>query len=69
MLDLKLLRDDPEAVRASQRARREDPDLVDQVLAADEQPQQGERDRHQDADARADEQALSEPTVMGVLAG
>ncbi len=35
MLDLTLLRDDPEAVRASQRARREDPDLVDQVLAAD----------------------------------
>ncbi|HEU4912951.1 MAG TPA: serine--tRNA ligase [Actinomycetes bacterium] len=36
MLDLKMLRDDPEAVRASQRARREDPDLVDAVLAADE---------------------------------
>jgi seryl-tRNA synthetase len=36
MLDLKQLRDDPETVRASQRARREDPDLVDEVLAADE---------------------------------
>jgi seryl-tRNA synthetase len=36
VLDLKLLRDDPEAVRASQRARREDPDLVDAVLGADE---------------------------------
>jgi len=36
VLDLKLLRDDPEAVRASQRARREDPGLVDEVLAADE---------------------------------
>jgi seryl-tRNA synthetase len=36
MLDLRLLRDDPEAVRASQRARGEDPDLVDRVLAADE---------------------------------
>ncbi len=36
MLDLKLLRDDPDAVRASQRARREDPGLVDEVLAADE---------------------------------
>jgi seryl-tRNA synthetase len=35
VLDLKLLRDDPEAVRASQRARREDPGLVDEVLAAD----------------------------------
>ena len=36
MLDLKLLRDDPETVRASQRARLEDPDLVDAVLGADE---------------------------------
>ncbi len=36
MLDLKLIRDDPEAVRASQRARLEDPGLVDEVLAADE---------------------------------
>ena len=36
MLDLKLLRDDPETVRSSQRARREDPGLVDEVLAADE---------------------------------
>ncbi|MEO7980347.1 MAG: serine--tRNA ligase [Sporichthyaceae bacterium] len=36
MLDLRMLRDDPEAVRASQRARREDPGIVDEVLAADE---------------------------------
>ena len=36
MLDPKLIREDPEAVRASQRARREDPGLVDAVLAADE---------------------------------
>ncbi len=36
MLDLKQLRDDPEAVRASQRARGEDAGLVDAVLAADE---------------------------------
>ncbi|MBA2769226.1 MAG: serine--tRNA ligase [Sporichthyaceae bacterium] len=35
MLDPKLVRDDPEAVRASQRARGEDPALVDAVLAAD----------------------------------
>jgi seryl-tRNA synthetase len=34
MLDPKLLRDDPEAVRASQRARLEDPGLVDETLAA-----------------------------------
>src|SRR5574340_753849 len=36
MLDLRQLRDDADTVRASQRARGEDPDLVDQVLAADE---------------------------------
>jgi len=36
VLDPKLLREDPEAVRASQRARREDPALVDLALAADE---------------------------------
>ncbi len=36
MIDPKLVRDDPDAVRASQRARREDPDLVDAVLAADD---------------------------------
>ncbi|MGH8893449.1 MAG: serine--tRNA ligase [Actinomycetes bacterium] len=36
MLDPRLIRDDPEAVRVSQRARREDPGLVDAVLSADE---------------------------------
>jgi seryl-tRNA synthetase len=36
VIDLRQLRDDPEAVRASQRARGEDPGLVDQVLAAEE---------------------------------
>ena len=36
MIDLRLLRDDPERVRASQRARGEDPVLVDALLAADE---------------------------------
>ena len=36
MLDPKLLREDPEIVRTSQRARGEDPALVDAVLAADE---------------------------------
>ncbi len=36
MIDLRELRDDPERFRASQRARGEDPALVDQVLAADE---------------------------------
>jgi seryl-tRNA synthetase len=36
VIDLRLLRDDPEAVRASQRARGEPEDLVDQLLAADD---------------------------------
>lgn len=35
MIDLRLLREDPELVRASQRARGDDPGLVDLVLAAD----------------------------------
>ncbi|GAB3286131.1 serine--tRNA ligase [Parasphingorhabdus pacifica] len=36
MIDLKTLREDPEAVRASQRARGEDASLVDALLSADE---------------------------------
>jgi seryl-tRNA synthetase len=36
VIDLRLLRDDPERVRASQRARGDDPALVDALLAADE---------------------------------
>ena len=36
MIDLRLLRADPEAVRVSQRARGEDPAMVDAALAADE---------------------------------
>jgi seryl-tRNA synthetase len=35
MIDLKLIRTDPDAVRASQISRGEDPGLVDQVLSAD----------------------------------
>lgn len=35
MIDLKLLREDPDRVRASQRARGEDPTLVDALLDAD----------------------------------
>jgi seryl-tRNA synthetase len=35
VIDLKLLREDPDRVRASQRARGEDPGLVDALLAAD----------------------------------
>ncbi|HSO04135.1 MAG TPA: hypothetical protein VLQ92_06620, partial [Candidatus Limnocylindrales bacterium] len=36
MIDLRLLRDDPDLFRASQAARGEDPGLVDDLLAADE---------------------------------
>ncbi|EDY45198.1 serine--tRNA ligase [Streptomyces sp. SPB074] len=36
MIDLRLLREDPDRVRASQRARGEDVELVDSLLAADE---------------------------------
>lgn len=36
MIDLKLLREDPEAARNSQKVRGEDPALVDQFLAADD---------------------------------
>ena len=36
MIDLRLVRDDPDRVRASQRARREDPATVDALLEADE---------------------------------
>ncbi|MGB3762948.1 MAG: serine--tRNA ligase [Ornithinimicrobium sp.] len=36
MIDLRMVRDDPERVRASQRARGEDDGLVDAVLSADE---------------------------------
>src|SRR5262245_3210421 len=35
VIDLKLLRENPDAVRASQRARGEDPGLVDALLDAD----------------------------------
>ena len=36
MIDLRLLRDDPDTVRASQRARGESEEVVDQLLRADE---------------------------------
>jgi seryl-tRNA synthetase len=46
VIDLRLLRTDPDRVRASQRARGEDPGLVDVLLAADE--------RRREAVTRAD---------------
>jgi len=36
MIDIKFIRENPEAVRNSQRGRGEDPSIVDQVLTADE---------------------------------
>ena len=36
MIDIKFLRDQPDAVRASQRARGEDEEIVDAILGADE---------------------------------
>ncbi len=36
MIDIKYLRENPEAVRISQRGRGEDPTIVDQILAADD---------------------------------
>ena len=36
MIDVKVIRENPDLVRASQKARGESVDLVDQVLAADE---------------------------------
>jgi seryl-tRNA synthetase len=46
VIDLRLLREDPDAVRASQRARGEDPGAVDALLVADE--------RRREAVGRAD---------------
>ena len=36
MIDIKFLRDNPDLVRASQKGRGENVDLVDQILAIDE---------------------------------
>ena len=36
MIDLKVIRDNPDAARASQKVRGEDPTLIDQVIAADD---------------------------------
>lgn len=56
MIDLRQLRDDPETVRASQRARGADPALVDAVLSAEERRRTtlGEYER-----ARAEQNARS----------
>lgn len=55
MIDLKILREDPDLVRASQRTRGEDPELVDRLLQADAD----RREAIADADAlRTEQKAL-----------
>jgi seryl-tRNA synthetase len=64
VIDLRLLRDDPERVRRSQRVRGDDPGLVDALLAADER----RRAAIAAADARrAQQRSLSKrvPRVSG----
>ncbi|GGV91630.1 serine--tRNA ligase [Streptomyces gelaticus] len=58
MIDLRLLREDPDRVRASQRARREDVELVDALLSADE--------RRRSSGVRFDE-LRSEQKALGKL--
>ncbi|MFD6620135.1 serine--tRNA ligase, partial [Streptomyces albidoflavus] len=60
MIDLRLLREDPDRVRASQRARGEDVALVDAVLSADE--------RRRSSGLRFDE-LRSEQKSLGKLMG
>ncbi|WP_171164854.1 serine--tRNA ligase [Streptomyces sp. I05A-00742] len=58
MIDLRLLREDPDRVRASQRARGEDVDVVDALLSADE--------RRRSSGVRFDE-LRSEQKALGKL--
>ncbi|MEU7132925.1 serine--tRNA ligase [Streptomyces sp. NPDC046261] len=58
MIDLRLLREDPDRVRASQRARGEDVDVVDALLSADE--------RRRSSSVRFDE-LRSEQKALGKL--
>ncbi|MBU7597721.1 serine--tRNA ligase [Streptomyces sp. P38-E01] len=55
MIDLRQLREDPDRVRASQRARGEDVDLVDALLSADE--------RRRSSSARFDELRAEQKTL------
>jgi seryl-tRNA synthetase len=60
VIDLKLLRDDPDRARASQRARGADPSLVDALLAAD--------DARRAAVSRADTLRAEQKTVSKSVA-
>jgi len=57
VIDLRLLREDPERVRASQRARGEDPHLVDAILEADAARRAAVTDRDR---LRAEQKAASD---------
>ncbi|WP_448625957.1 serine--tRNA ligase [Geodermatophilus sp. URMC 64] len=57
MIDLRLVREDPERVKASQRARGADESLVDQLLAADEARRQAVKRAD---DLRAEQKAASQ---------
>lgn len=64
MLDLRVIRDDPDRVRASQRARGEPPEFVDQLLSAD----RGRRESLAEFERlRAEQKALSRqiPSAQG----
>nr|WP_243757503.1 serine--tRNA ligase [Allobranchiibius sp. GilTou38] len=66
VIDIKLLRDDPDLVRASQRARGDDEGLVDEVLGADER----RRSTLQEFEAaRAEQKSVSKDVgkAMGAL--
>jgi seryl-tRNA synthetase len=64
VIDLKLLREDPDVARASQKARGEDPALVDALLAADE----GRRSVVSRADALRGEQKTVSQSVRSASA-
>lgn len=55
MIDLKVLRENPDLVRSSQRTRGENPGLVDELLAADERRRQSIK---QADELRAEQKAL-----------
>ncbi|GAC1439461.1 MAG: serine--tRNA ligase [Mycobacteriales bacterium] len=65
VIDLRLLRDDPELVRASQQARGGDPALVDALLAADE----ARRSAVSRADSLRGEQKAVSTSVRSATAG
>ncbi|WP_127357587.1 serine--tRNA ligase [Actinacidiphila soli] len=64
MIDLRLLREDPDRVRASQRARGEDVALVDALLSADERRRSSS---HRFDELRAEQKALGKliPKAQG----